>query len=86
MSKIPSKYFLLCVCYKSGSYEVPNVNLFEFIVLLVYCGTVLSSSANKLKQNLNAFFYRRIYSTNNDCLVQAVVDSLCLYLTFVTFL
>ena len=55
MSKIPSKYFLLRVHYKSGSHEVPNVNLFEFIVLLVYCGKVLSSSANKLKQNLNAF-------------------------------
>ena len=55
MSKIPSKYFLLHVRYKSGSHEVPNVNLFEFIVPLVYCGKVLSSSANKLKQNLNAF-------------------------------
>ena len=55
MSKVPSKYFLLCVHYKSGSHEVPNVNLFEFIVLLVYCGKVLSSSTNKLKQNLNAF-------------------------------
>ena len=55
MSKIPSKYFLLRVCYKSGSHEVLNVNLFEFIVLLVYCGKVLSFSANKLKQNLNAF-------------------------------
>lgn len=55
MSKIPSKYFLLRVRYKSGSHEVLNVNLFEFIVLLVYCGKVLSFSANKLKQNLNAF-------------------------------
>ena len=55
MSKIPSKYFLLRVCYKSGSHEVLSVNLFEFIVPLVYCGKVLSSSANKLKQNLNAF-------------------------------
>ena len=52
MSKIPSKYFILRVRCKSGSHEVPNVNLFEFIVLLVYCGKVLSSSANKLKQNL----------------------------------
>ena len=55
MSKIPSKYFLLRVRYNPGSHEVPNVNLFEFIVLLVYCGKVLSFSANKLKQNLNAF-------------------------------
>ena len=47
--------FLLRVRYKSGSHEVTNVNLFEFIVLLVYCGKVLRSSANKLKQNLNAF-------------------------------
>ena len=55
MSKIPSKFFLLRVRYKSGSHDVPNVNLFGFIVLLVYCGKVLSSSANKLKPNSSAF-------------------------------
>ena len=34
---------------------VPNVNLFDFMSLLVDCGNVLCFTANKLQQNSNSF-------------------------------
>jgi len=43
-----------CLHNKSGSHKVPNVNLFDFMVLLVYYGKVLSSFANELQQNSGA--------------------------------
>ena len=43
-----------CLHYKSGSHEVPNINLTNFTCLLVDSGGVLCSSANELQQNSNA--------------------------------
>ena len=39
---------------KSGSHGVPNINLSNFMCLMVDFGKVLSSSANALQQNSNA--------------------------------
>ena len=38
----------------SGSYEVPNANLFNLTLLLGYFGKVLCSFANELQKNSNA--------------------------------
>ena len=43
-----------CLHNKSGSDEVPNINLTNFTCLLVDFGKVLCSSANELQQNSNA--------------------------------
>ena len=43
-----------CLHNKSGSHEVPNINLSNFTCLLVDFGKVLCSSANELQQNSNA--------------------------------
>ena len=43
-----------CLHNKSSSHGVPNVNLFDFIFLLVDYGKVLCSSVNNLQQNSNA--------------------------------
>ena len=43
-----------CLLNKSGSHEVPNVNLFHFRFLLIDFGKVLCSSVKKLQQNSNA--------------------------------
>ena len=40
--------------YKSISHGVPNVNLFDFLFVLVNYGKVLCSAANELQQNSNA--------------------------------
>ena len=39
-----------CLHNKSGSHGVPNVNLFDFMFLLVDYGNLLCSSANELQQ------------------------------------
>ena len=44
-----------CLLNKSGSYGVPNGNLFNFTFLLVDFRNVWCSSANELQQNSNAF-------------------------------
>ena len=44
-----------CLHNKTGSYGVPNVNLFDFMFLLVENGNVLCSTANELQQNSDAF-------------------------------
>ena len=44
-----------CLLNKSGSYGVPNGNLFNFAFLLVVFRKVWCSSANELQQNSNAF-------------------------------
>ena len=46
-----------CLYHKSGSHEVPNINLFDFMLLLVDYGKVFCSTANELQQNSDAFFY-----------------------------
>ena len=43
-----------CLHNKSYSHGVPNVNLFDFLILLDDYGKVLSSAANKLQPNSNA--------------------------------
>ena len=43
-----------CLHDKSGSHGVPNINLSNFVCLLVDFGEVLCSSANELQQNSNA--------------------------------
>ena len=43
-----------CLHNKSGSHGVPNINLSNFMCLLVDFGKVLCSSANELQQNSNA--------------------------------
>ena len=43
-----------CLPDKSDSHGVPNLNLPNFMFLLVDYGKVLCSSANKLQQNSNA--------------------------------
>ena len=43
-----------CLHNKSGSYRVPNANLFNFTFLLVDFGKVLCPSANEIQQNSNA--------------------------------
>ena len=53
-----------CLHNKSGSHGVPNINLSNFMCLLVGFGKVLCSSANELQQNSNAS------STNIDCLLE----------------
>ena len=40
-----------CLHNKSGSHGVPNVNLFDFMFLLVDYGKALCSTANKLQGN-----------------------------------
>ena len=64
-----------CLHNKSGSQRAPNVNLFNFMSLLVDYGKVLFSSANELQQNSNAS------ATKMDCIV---VDLSRLHLTHVT--
>ena len=44
----------LCLHNKSGSYWVPNANLFNVMFLLVDFGKVLCSSTNELQKNSNA--------------------------------
>ena len=43
-----------CLHNKSGSHGVQNINLSNFMCLLVDFGKVLCSSANELQQNSNA--------------------------------
>ena len=43
-----------CFHNKSGSYGVPNANLFNVTFLLVDFGKVLCSSANEIQKNSNA--------------------------------
>jgi len=43
-----------CLHNKCGSQGVPNIDLFDFMFLLVDYGKVLSSSMNELKHNSNA--------------------------------
>ena len=43
-----------CLHNKSGSHGVPNINVSNFMCLLVDFGKVLCSSANELQQNSNA--------------------------------
>ena len=45
-----------CLHNKFGSHGVPHANMFNFTFLLVNCGKVLCSFANKLQQNSNASF------------------------------
>ena len=59
---------------KSSSRGVPNINLSNFMCLLVDFG--------KAPAKLKCFFYRRLYSANIDCFVR---DSSLLHLTFVAF-
>ena len=44
-----------CLHNKSGSHEVPNVNLFDFMFLLIDYGKVFFSSANELQWKSDAF-------------------------------
>ena len=44
-----------CLQNKSGSHGVLDVNLFDFVFLLVDYGKVLCSTANELQQNTDAF-------------------------------
>ena len=44
-----------CLHNKSSSHGVPNVNLFDFVFLLVDYSKVLCYSPNKLRQKSNAF-------------------------------
>ena len=71
-----------CLHNKSGSRGVPNVNLFDFMFLLVDYGKfcdLLRMSYSKTPM----FFQRRIYSCRNiDCFV---IDPSCLHMTFVAF-
>ena len=46
---------MLTLLNKSGSHGVPNVNLFDFMFLLVDYVEVLWSFANELQQNSDAF-------------------------------
>ena len=43
-----------CLHNESGSHGVPNINLSNFVCLLVDLGEVLCSSANEFQQNSNA--------------------------------
>ena len=45
-----------CLYHKSGSHGVPNINLFDFMLLLVDYGKVFCSIVNELQQNSDAFF------------------------------
>ena len=40
-----------CLYYKSGLHGFPNINLFDFMLLLVDYGKVLCSTVNELQQN-----------------------------------
>ena len=46
-----------CLYHKSGSHEVPNINLFDFMLLLVDYGKVFCFTVNELQQNSDAFFF-----------------------------
>ena len=53
-----------------SSKGAPNVNLFDFMFLLVDFGKNLCSLADKLQQNLNASVREEeLYSTKVDCFV-----------------
>ena len=45
-----------CLYHKSGSHGVPNINLFDFMLLVVDYGKVFCSTVNELQQNSDAFF------------------------------
>ena len=71
-----------CLHSKSSSHGVPNVNLLDFMFLLVDYGKVLCSVVNNLQQNSNAPA-KKEYSPQKslDCFV---VDLSHLYLIYVT--
>ena len=46
-----------CLYHKSGSHGVPNINLFDFMLLLVDYGKVFCFTVNELQQNSDAFFF-----------------------------
>ena len=48
-------YVTQCLHNISSSHGVPNVNLFDFVFLLVDYSKVLCYSPNKLRQKSNAF-------------------------------
>ena len=43
--------------HKSGSHGVPNINLFNFMLLLVDYGKVFCSTVNEHQQNSDAFVF-----------------------------
>ena len=45
-----------CLYHKFGNHGVPNINLFDFMLLLVDYGKVFCSTVNELQQNSDAFF------------------------------
>ena len=73
---------ILTLLNKPASHRVPNVNLFDFMFLLVDYGLVLWSFANELQQNSDAF-------SKEEYIVGILsvfeVDSSRLNLTFVAF-
>ena len=70
-----------CLHNKSGSHGVPNINLSNFMCLLVDFGSVVFI-CQRAPAKLKYFFQRRLYSTNIDCFVR---DSSHLHLTSVAF-
>ena len=46
-----------CLYHKSGSHGVPNIYLFDFMLLPVDYGKVFCSTVNELQQNSDAFFF-----------------------------
>lgn len=46
-----------CLYYKSGLHGVPNINLFDFMLLLVDYGKVLCSTVNELQQNSDVVLF-----------------------------
>ena len=76
-----------CLHNKSGSHGVPNINLSNFMCLLVDFGKVLCSSANELQQNSNASS-REDYIPQILCFVRffAFTFDLCGLLSFVCHL
>ena len=46
-----------CFYHKSGSHGVPNIKLFDFMLLLVDYGKVFCFTVNELQQNSDAFFF-----------------------------
>ena len=65
-----------CLHNKCSRHEVPNINLTNFMCLLVDFGEVLCSSANELQQNSNA-------SSREDYIPQILAvlfEILCIYI------
>ena len=88
INRLPTWADIINICFQKkehfvfnliGTHGVPDINLSNFMCLLVDFVKVLCSRA---PAKLKYFFWRKLHSTNIDCFVR---DSSHLHLTYVAF-